>query len=150
MRLLSTLKPTQNQLTVLAKIVANKDHPAKAASEISGSENLVSARNMLMKLNVITYSDTSAALTEKGEQLAKEQNIIDDSGNLTDEGQKLVSGDQPQQGQPPMDDMGMGMDAGMPGGDMGGMPEPPMGGGGMGGMPGMESFSPLFKNLLRG
>lgn len=138
MQLLTTLRPTTNQLTVLATIVANQDHPARAASEISANENLIAARNMLMKLNVIQYSANNAALTEKGQQIAKEQNITDEGGQLTDEGNKLVAaitGEQP----PAEDQMG-----GLP-------PEPPMPGGEMGGgLPPMEGFSSLFKNILYG
>lgn len=91
MHLLNTLKPTQNQLTVIAKIIASQDVPTRAAAEISTNSNLIAARNMLMKLNIITYSDTSAALTDQGQQIARDQNIVDDSGTLTDEGNQLAN-----------------------------------------------------------
>ncbi len=137
MQLLTTIRPTTNQLTVLATIVANQDHPTRAASEISSNENLIAARNMLMKLNVIEYTANKAALTDKGQQIAKEQNIVDDSGQLTDEGNKLVAAAQGEQ--PPTGDQ------------MGGLPpELPIPGGDMGGLPPMEGFSSLFKNILYG
>lgn len=142
MRLLSTLRPTQNQMIVLAKIVASQDVPARAAAEISTNTNMIAARNLLMKLNAITYTDNSASLTDIGQQLAREQNIVDESGQLTEEGNKLAAstadGKQPKEA-PPAQDNSM---SGMPPPDMGNDLNPPM--------PGMESFSPLFKNILNG
>lgn len=134
MHLLSTLRPTNSQLTVIAKIVANQEHPARAAAEISNNENLIAARNMLMKLNVITYSANEATLTDKGIQLAKEQGITDESGQLTDEGNKLVTPEGSEQ--PPAEQDGIPPATDMPGG--------------IESMPGMEGFSPLFKNLIYG
>ena len=138
MRLLSTLHPTQNQLQVIATIISNRDHPAQAASAISANGNLIAARNMLMKLNVITYSDTSAALTQQGEQLAQEQNITDETGELTDVGQKLLGNEEQPEDISGEEDFA-------PQQDMGEMPPAQ---GQAGGMPPMEGFSFLFKNLL--
>ena len=139
MHLLSTLRPTQNQMKVIAKIVASQDVPARAAAEISSNPNLIAARNLLMKLNVITFADNAATLTDKGQQLAKEQNITDESGQLTDEGNKLASSDadgkQTEEQPQPGTDQNMGA--------------PDMGLNDLGAPP-MEGFSNLFKNLLIG
>lgn len=138
MRLLSTLRPTQNQLTVLAKIIASQEVPARAAAEISSNANLIAARNILMKLGLILYTDNSATLTDKGTQLAKEQNIIDESGQLTDEGNKLAStlanGQQSKEEPQPEIDQSMGGNPDMGLGDIG--------------APSMEGFSSLFKHIL--
>ena len=127
---------------VIAKIVASQDVPARAAAEISANTNMIAARNLLMKLNVITYTDNSASLTDIGQQLARDQNIVDEGGQLTDEGNKLASatsdGKQPKETPPQQDN------------SMGGMPPPDMGGDINAPMPGMESFSALFKNILNG
>lgn len=123
MKLLTTIRLTQTQRQVIAKIVASQDVPARAASEISTSQNLITARNMLMKLGVITYSTDSAALTPKGENLAREQNVIDETGNLTDEGNSVLGLEQTPTDQPPA--------------------ETPLET-----LP-MEGFSDLFKSMLR-
>jgi len=141
MRLLSTLRPTQNQLRVIAKICAAKDFPARAAAEISSDTNLVAARNLLMKLNIITFTDDNAALTDIGEQVALEQNIIDDAGEMTEDGNKLAATE--SNGKP---DEEMPAPMGEP--PMGGMPPPPSPMGGE--MPPMEGFSKLFKHILNG
>jgi hypothetical protein len=140
MRTLSTLRPTQNQQLVMALISSLKDKPAKAAVSVSTGQNMVAARNMLMKLGVITYTNSHAALTATGEQLAKDYDIIDDAGSLTDNGNQLLAAapgykPQPQNQQVPQptpDQVGMNA-----GGDFD-----------IGSEPGMESFSNLFKTLL--
>lgn len=89
MRLLSTIRLNDNQKRVLAKIAAAPT-PTVAGEEISKETNLVAARNMLMKLGIITFVDNRAEITDKGQALAKEENITDDSGGLTDAGNKLA------------------------------------------------------------
>lgn len=98
MRILSAVHPTENQKRVLAKIIAAPT-PTVAAEEISNNANMVAARNMLMKLGVITFGAGEASLTDKGEQIAREENIADESGQLTDVGQQLAYGEQKQGGE---------------------------------------------------
>lgn len=86
---MSAVHPTSNQKRVLAKIAAAPT-PTVAASEISSDANMVSARNMLMKLGMISFSNNEAALTDKGTEVATDENIIDQSGQLTQAGQKLA------------------------------------------------------------
>lgn len=139
MHLLSTIHPTQNQLRVLAKIIVSKDKPTIAAAKISADANLVAARNLLAKLNLITFTDNNATLTDKGIKVAQDQDIADESGQITDTGAKLAA--ENSDGKP---------DQGMPSSEAGAtLPnEPPMSG--MGDLPslGMESFSPLFKTII--
>ncbi len=121
MRLLSALHPTVNQKRVIAKIVASPT-PSVAAQEISKSANLVAARNMLMKLGMITHANGEAALTQSGQQIASEEGITDQSGGLTDVGQQLAhtnsmnapDGEQastPPGGAPPAQEPAMNLDA---------------------------------------
>jgi hypothetical protein len=90
MKLLSTVRLTDSQKRVIAKIAAAPT-PNVAATDISKDANLVAARNMLMQLGAITYSEQEAQLTDKGQQLGVAENIIDDSGQLTDVGTKMAS-----------------------------------------------------------
>jgi hypothetical protein len=129
---LPTLRPTQTQLQVLAKIIASHDVPARAAADISVGPNMVAARNMLMKLNLITYVPNSAGLTDRGQQFAREQNIIDDGGQLTPVGTTLASiGADGKPSAPPQPDQPASPDMGMD-------------------VPPMEGFSQLFKSILNG
>lgn len=131
MRLLSAVHPTMNQKRVLAKIIAAPTATV-AGEELSKDPNLVAARNMLMKLGVISLVNNEATLTDKGQQIATEENICDQSGQLTQVGQQLAytnsknqpDGDQTAAQQQP--------------------PAPPPS---AGGMPSLESYS-LLKHLL--
>ena len=89
MRIMSAVHPTANQKRVLAKIAAAPT-PTVAGEEISKDANLVAARNMLMKLGVITFDNREAALTDRGTQIATEENIIGPDGQLTQAGQQLA------------------------------------------------------------
>jgi len=137
MRTLSTFKPTDNQMKILAMLAANKDKPNVAAKQLSGDANIVGARDLLMKMNIITYSDTDAALTDLGTSLAVDSGIIDDSGNLTDLGNKLTSTDNQN------NEIDNPIDLDTSGGSE--FPEPPDD---TDLMDQLEGFSPLFSSLL--
>lgn len=89
MRIMSALHPTSNQKRVIAKILAAPT-PMVAGSEISNDANIVAARNMLMKLGVITFTNGEAQLTDSGLKIASDENIADANGQLTSAGQKLA------------------------------------------------------------
>ena len=80
---------TATQLGILATI-EDAPTPEVAHERISGTLNLVIARNMLVRLNLITLSRNRAGLTEIGKDASKGYNIVDDTGGLTDRGQELV------------------------------------------------------------
>lgn len=99
MRLLSTIHPSTTQRKVLA-IIASAATPKLAVANLNVSQNLIAARDILAKLGIITFDQSQAALTSAGHQLAVDENIIDQSGQLTDDGSALVSTDGPQAQQP--------------------------------------------------
>lgn len=134
-RMLTGIHPTENQKKVLAKIIASPS-PKVAGEEILGDENLVAARNILMKLGVITFSGGNAELTDKGRQIAQDENIADEGGQLTDTGNALAYGEEgaPAQ-QLPRPELGM-------------PPPSPLGGEEPAGPLGMEGFS-LLRDLIK-
>lgn len=138
MHLLSTIHPTQNQLRVLAKIIIAQHKPMMAIADISDDINLISARNMLSKLNLITFSDTSATITDKGMQVAQDNDIADESGQITDIGSKLASTlpDGKPDNNTTSPEAGVELPSSLDLGSPNSM--------------GMESFSVLFKNLING
>lgn len=85
-QILNSIHPSDNQKRVLAKIAASPTSTV-AAEEISGNQNMVAARDMLMKLGLITLNNGEAALTDRGAQVAVDENLIDDNGQLTKTGQ---------------------------------------------------------------
>lgn len=95
MRILNTIRPNNNQRMVLAIILASPT-PKIAAEQLTGNSNIVSARDTLAKIGAITFSLEQAALTDRGTQIAREENIVDDAGQLTAQGQQLLQQDTEQ------------------------------------------------------
>lgn len=89
MHVLSTIRPTENQKRVLAKIISSPT-PTVAGDAISSGQGIVAARNMLMKLGLITLTNGTAAVTDRGTQVATAENIIDQGGQLTTIGKELA------------------------------------------------------------
>lgn len=89
MKILTSVSLTSNQKRVLAKIAASPT-PRVAGEEISGNQNLAAARDDLAKLGAIEFVGGEASMTDKGQQLARDENIVDDGGQLTQDGEALA------------------------------------------------------------
>lgn len=85
-RIINSVHPTDNQKRVLAKILAAPT-PTVAAEQISDNANMVSARDMMVKLGLVTVEGGEATLTDQGMQVATDEHIIDETGQLTKQGQ---------------------------------------------------------------
>lgn len=94
MRILDTFRPTDTQKQILAKIVGAAT-PTVAGDAISSGANFVSARNTLVNLGLIAFSNGEATLTDAGQSLARAENIVDETGGLTQEGQAMAQAQQP-------------------------------------------------------
>lgn len=64
--------------------------PQVAATEISRGQNLLAARDMLVRLGLLSVGDNEAFVTPQGEEIMRNQNLIDETGELTPEGQKYA------------------------------------------------------------
>lgn len=89
MKQLSTIVLSSNQKKVLAKIIASAT-PKLAGEAINGDRNLVAAREQLAKLGAIEFVGSEASVTDIGERLAREENLIDEMGELTTDGQAFA------------------------------------------------------------
>ncbi len=89
MKIMNSVRLTANQKRVLAKIFASPTAKV-AGSEISDNENMAGARRQLERLGAIEYVAGEASVTDKGTELAKSENIIDDAGQLTPDGEALA------------------------------------------------------------
>lgn len=69
--------------------------PKVAAEDISTDKKMVVARDQMVDLKMIDYAPGSATLTSAGEQLMKDESLIDDMGELTDEANALMPNEQP-------------------------------------------------------
>lgn len=96
MRILDTFRPTKTQKQVIAKI-AGAATPTVANDAVSMGTNTVAARDALIKLGLIAVNGGEVSLTDTGMQLAAAENITDESGGLTPEGQALATSEEVEQ-----------------------------------------------------
>jgi len=93
MRILPALRLTDTQKQVLAKILASPT-PKVAGEQISKDQNSIAARDILVKLGLITYLNGNAALTDKGQQIAQDEDVENQGGDLTQSGEQDAFGDE--------------------------------------------------------
>lgn len=84
-----TVMLTNIQKAVLAAVF-NSPTPEAAFEAINGSPALVTARNILERLGLISIESTKASLTDEGNAAIVANNIADESGQLTDVGTALI------------------------------------------------------------
>jgi len=61
-----------------------------AFANTNTSENLISARDSLNKLGAVNVGENSASLTARGNDMLLYHNLVDNMGELTDEGQLML------------------------------------------------------------
>lgn len=76
---------TDAQKQVMTKL-AKAPTPTVALTEISDGRKLVAARDMLDKLDLIDFDENEAEITDQGWDLMRDLNLVDEAGELTDEG----------------------------------------------------------------
>lgn len=80
---------TATQKGILA-ILYNSPTPEAAFEAINGSPTLVTARNLLERLGLIQVAGVRAVLTPSGRQAVMSNNIVDETGQITEEGSALI------------------------------------------------------------
>jgi len=95
-RVLTNVRLTDYQMKVLAMIIASPEGIAPD-EDISKGPNLTSARTMLTKLGLITHDgDNKYSVSETGMKVAKDENLVDDMGELTELGNEKAYADDKQ------------------------------------------------------
>ncbi len=101
-RVLTNLHLTSHQKTILALIASASDQMV-SDQDISKGPNLSNARKMLIKLGLIEEREPGRfGTTDKGVEVAKAENVVDEAGGLTDEGQRLAFPADDQKDQDPV------------------------------------------------
>lgn len=77
------------QKAILATI-ASSPTPEMAFENCNGVQSFVIARNALRTLGLVRISAASMSLTDAGQDALITNNIVDDMGELTEDGKKLV------------------------------------------------------------
>ena len=91
---LSTVHLSDTQKVVITKIIASPTEQV-AIEEISKGRNLVAAKEALVNLGLIEVSDNSITVTNIGHQVMADENLTDESGELTSTGQKYAAVQKP-------------------------------------------------------
>lgn len=113
-QVLRNIRLSDIQKEVLAKTIAAPNEDVAGDEILDGGRNYVGAKNILVRLGLMTFHDNEATITQTGHEVMKRANLIDETGQLTDEGQKYAYSDdddqdewdQQQQGQQQQDQQG--------------------------------------------
>ena len=88
-RILPNIHLSDSQKVVLAKIKAAATETV-AHEQITNGVNLVQASKTLNKLGLINMTANSVTITDKGMQNMNDENLTDQSGELSDDGKKYA------------------------------------------------------------
>ena len=89
-RTLTNIRLSDTQKVALTKIVAAPTEEV-AYEELNNGRNIVAARDQLEKLGLISVAEGSAILTDEGKQVMKDENLMDETEQLTDVGQQYAA-----------------------------------------------------------
>jgi hypothetical protein len=78
---------SHTQKYVLAKLISSPT-PLTAYESVSNGRNIVAARDQLTGLGLMRYDEGEAVITDAGMEAMREENLVDEMGNLTDEGEQ--------------------------------------------------------------
>lgn len=83
----AVLNNTQMAVLLLVKIASS---PQKAYADTNKTENLVTARETLVKMGLMRIGDSMLVLTDEGENMLQYHNMVDDTDMVTDEGNEIL------------------------------------------------------------
>jgi len=78
-----------NQKGLLISIFSSAT-PRQAYETSTGTPNATSAKNDLLRFGLIAQNDDGLVITQKGNEALLSNNLVDDMGVITDEGQKQL------------------------------------------------------------
>lgn len=93
---IASMSPAAVRLTDTQKLVLVSIFSAPTAETAydttTGSQNFIQARQQLRSLGLITVDETAsrAGVSDVGQEVLSNNNLIDDMGQLTDEGSALI------------------------------------------------------------
>lgn len=81
---------SEAQKFILTKLLLPNSTPLLGYQNISVGKNIVANRDVLVKLGMITLGDKEAEITEAGIEALRNEGLVDDSGQLTDLGERYA------------------------------------------------------------
>jgi len=125
-RTIKNFRPSETEKEVMIKTLASPT-PKVADEELTKDNKLVASKRKLERLGYLTSDNDEVSVSDSGKQILRDLNLIDDSDEVTQRGQKYSFQDEDSGGE---DTAGLGAEA----------PEPPT----KGGFDTFESFRDHF------
>ena len=85
---LTNVSLTDSQKQVLSKVISAAT-PLMGGREARNGRQYVEATKVLINLGLMTYKNDQAEVTDAGKQVMKQENLIDDSDQLTQRGNQM-------------------------------------------------------------
>jgi predicted methyltransferase len=85
----NTIQLTNTQMGVLC-IIKTSPTPEVAYENITGTENVMSATQLLQKLGIVSINGNAAYLTQTGEEIVLKYDLVDETGKLTERGKGVM------------------------------------------------------------
>lgn len=86
-QVLTNIQLSQAQKLILSKLMLPEKTPLTSYEQVSSGRNMVANRDTLVQLGMITVGDNTAEITDKGQNAARNENLVDDMGTLTSQGE---------------------------------------------------------------
>jgi len=89
-QVLTNVRLSHAQKYVLAKLMLPNQTPLIAYTNVSTGKNVVANRDVLVKLGMVIVGANEAEITEQGKAALQNENLVDDMGNLTPQGEQYA------------------------------------------------------------
>ncbi len=89
-QILTNVRLSQAQKFILTKLMLPNATPLTSYEQTSDGKNIVANRDVLIKLGMVQVGQNEAQITEKGQSALQNEALIDDTGNLTQEGEQYA------------------------------------------------------------
>lgn len=89
-QILTNVRLSQTQKFVLTKLVIPDSTPLTSYEQTSSEKNVVANRDILVKLGMVEVGENAVQITKKGREALRNENLVDDMGNLTEQGEQYA------------------------------------------------------------
>jgi len=89
-QILTNVRLSHAQKFILSKLMLPEKTPLTSFEQVSTGRNILSNRDILIKLGMLIVGENEAEITEKGKEALRNENLIDDMDNLTDQGEQYA------------------------------------------------------------
>jgi len=89
-QILTNIQLSQAQKLILSKLMLPEKTPLTSYEQVTTGENMVANLDTLVQLGMVIVGNNAAEITQKGIDAAKNENLVDEMGTLTQDGEKYA------------------------------------------------------------